>query len=202
MSFNSVNQMPRLNMIPKFYQEVVIGFSMANKYEIVSKSDLFNQIIWGNQNFMVDGKCLYSKTFIESGFVYVYDILENNGKFKSNIYEYLNNKHNYLHTIHMIQTALKPYKKQRFSIEPINQVEAKVKSMDNCKTLYKHIIKRKSKKSKAIKKWSEFFDDEINWSNVFNNKLCGQYDPNILDFNFKLLNNLLPTKYNLMKWKK
>ena len=123
MSFNSINQMPRLNMIPKFYQEVVIGFSMANRNEIASKSDLVNQIIWGNQKFMVDGKCLFSKTFIESGFVHIYDILENNGKFKSNIYEYLNNKHNYLHTIHMIQAALKPYKKQRFSMESINQVE-------------------------------------------------------------------------------
>ena len=204
MNFSSINQMPRLKMITPFYQEVIIGFSMSRNIEINDKTDLYSQIIWGNKNLMIDSKCLYSKSFIDSGFIYVYDILDANGKFKNNIYDNLINKHDYLRTIHMIQVALKPYKKERFCSEEVYQIKRNVSATFkmSCKHIYKGILKKKCKKSKAITKWSNFFHDEIIWSHVYANKLSKQYEPKLLDFNFKLLNNLLPTKSNLVKWKK
>ena len=72
-------------------------------------------MIWGNQFFMVNEKCLYSKSFMSSGFIYIRDILNENGKVRENVYHDLSDKTKFLHVISMITTALKPYKLIKFS---------------------------------------------------------------------------------------
>ncbi len=168
MNFKSIRQMPILNTLPKFYQEVVLYYSKSKEVPVVcSKSDLYNQVIWGNRLFLVNEKCLYSKCFIESGFVYIRDILQENGKLKGNIYGSLIDKTKYLRFLSMITSALKPYKQIRFSNE--NVIIPNVEGKDNnkrSKWFYNRLVKYKVKKAKAIKKWSQIFSCEIDWTIV------------------------------------
>ena len=204
MNFSTIKQMPCLKTIPLFYQEVIRGYAMAQNNVVINKNNLYNQVLWGNKSLMADGKCLYSKSFIESGYIYVHNILEMDGKVRSDIYENLKDKRRYLQTIRMIQISLKPYKQLRFSDQFV-KIETKSDSSfskNKCKTFYHEIIKNKQSKSKAFKKWNEFFNSNIQWSIVSQNKLINQFEPKLADFNFKFLNGLLPTAVNLVKWKK
>ncbi len=205
MNFKSMRQMPILNTLPKFYQEVCLYYSKSKEVPVIcSKSDLYNQLIWGNRLFLVNEKCLYSRCFIESGFIYIRDILQDNGKLKGTIYESLVDKIKYLRVLSMITSALKPYKEMRFSTE--NIIISNVDRIDDINTrskwFYNRLVKYKVKKAKAIKRWSQYFSCEIDWTIVYVNKYRFQFQVKFADFNFKMINNILPTKLNLLRWKK
>ncbi len=122
---------------------------------------------------------------------------------RDNIYGNLSDKTKYLHIISMITTALKPYKIIRFSNDDIvfarrDQTDTNKRS----KWFYNKLVKYKAKKAKAIRKWSEYFACEIDWSLVSVNKFKYQLEVKFTEFNFKMVNNILPTKSNLMRWKK
>ena len=76
MSFQSANEMPCLSSLPKFYQEVLISYckSKPNK-EIKSKSELYNQLIWGIHLVTHDNNCLYSLNMINANVLFFKDIL-------------------------------------------------------------------------------------------------------------------------------
>ena len=204
MNLCNKKQFPRLETIPPFYQEVVIGYCKANIPEkIFSKSYLYSQTIWGNRQLICRDKCLFSQTFINSGYIYVKDILFDNGKIKNDIYENLVCKQNYFRTISMIQDALKPYKHLRFSEDHV-QPDIKTYTIvsEKCKWFYGELLKQKAVKSKAIKHWTEYFETDTIWYQVYCNKLKLQLETKIAEFNYKLINCILPTGSNLFKWKK
>ena len=84
---------------------------------INSKSDLYNQFLWGNRLLVVDGKCIFSRSFINAGIYKVSDMILMNGYINKNVYHTLKDKKHFFRTISLIKTALKPYKEQRFKHE-------------------------------------------------------------------------------------
>ena len=204
MSCLSIKQMPILHTIPQFYQEVILGYCKSNlPTTIDSKSKLFSQILWGNRLLVVHNTCLFSKSFIDAGYIYVRDILQENGKFKDGIYQSLTIKAKYFRIIDLISCALKPYKVHRFSDAKVYFPKAVTSKVEKkSKWFYKHIVKEKRKKAKCIRKWSDYFNHETCWSHVYENKLNSQFEVKIAEFNYKMLNNILPTGDNLYKWKK
>ena len=127
MSFSDKKHFQRVNTIPVFYQEVITSFCKSNKQEdILSKSDLYKQCIWGNRKLTVNGHCLYSQSFINARYIHIGDVLQLNGKFRTDIYENLNCKQHYMRTISLIQNALKCFKHLRFSDEPVVTQEADI----------------------------------------------------------------------------
>ena len=206
MSFSDKKHFQRVNAIPAFYQEVITSYCKANKPEdILSKSDLYKQCIWGNRKLTVNGHCLYSQSFIDTGYIHIGDVLQLNGKFRTDIYGKLNCKQHYMRTISLIQTVLKPFKHLRFSDEPVQTNEADIMMNiydKKCKWFYLHILKQKAVKAQVIKKWSASLGSDIKWGVVYEMKIKNQLEIKIADFNYKLLNNILPTGCNLHRWKK
>ena len=103
--------MPCLFTLPKFYQEVLISYckSKPNK-EIKSKSELYNQLIWGNRLFTHDTNCLYSLNMINANVLFLKDVLLPNGKINSTFYENLRNKVHYFQDVTLITKSIRKYK--------------------------------------------------------------------------------------------
>ena len=115
MNVDTVAKLPQLQVLPKFYQEVLIGYMRSNKpTPIQTKDDLYNQFLWGNKSFLVNGKCIFSRSFISAGIYKVSDVLLDNGYINESVYQVLQDKRNYFRTISLIKSALKPYKEIRF----------------------------------------------------------------------------------------
>ena len=127
-----------------------------------------------------------------------------NGKVRQDIYANLRCKQHYLSTMSKIQQCLKPYKHFRFTEEQLNPEINTGFDIHNkkCKWFYNKIVALKQKNSKVPGKWKDEFQDEPDWSVVFVNKVTFQLEIKIAEFNFKFLNNFLPTKDNLYRWKK
>ena len=204
-SFMKKEHFPRLNMIPMFYQEVVFGFCSSIKMDKISnKNDLYNQCIWGNRFLLVDNKCLFSKPFIDAGYIFMRDILLENGKLKPDIWETLKCKSQYLRTISLIQASLKPYKSLRFSDEALNTLVPIENDYNGkkCKWFYNGILSHKAIKAKCINRWNDVFNMNVKWNDIYKNKILKQLEVKFSDMNFKILHNILPTGNNLHKWKK
>ena len=110
-----------------------------------------------------------------------------------------------MRTISLIQSALKSVKTIRFSNEEIaiDNTDTHIDIYDKkCKWFYLNILKQKAVKAKAIKVWSDILGEEIEWADVCEMKLRNQLEMKIAEFNYKLLNDLLPTGYNLYRWKR
>ena len=197
-------QFPRLQSVPPFYQDVILGYCKSNIPENISnKSDLYNQILWGNRNLLVNKTSLYSQSFVEAGYIYVKDVLEERGTLKSDIYDTLTCKHHYMRTLSLIQTALKPYKQIRYMEDEIEPNENDIDiNGKKCKWFYTQIVKQKVNSARTLRKWSNVFHFDIEWKRVYERKMKNQFEVKIAEFNFKLLHEILPTAYNLHKWKK
>jgi len=50
---------------------------------IVTRQDILNEIIWNNQNLLINKQCIFNKKIKEAGFVHLGDILSNDGKLKN-----------------------------------------------------------------------------------------------------------------------
>ena len=199
MSFSDKNQLPQLSRIPDFYQDVVYGYCKANITQPIStKSELYTSSLWGNKLFTVNGHCLFSKTFIASGILQVKDVIDVNGYIKQNIYNILVNKKHYFRTMSLLIQALKPYKNLRYSTGTItiNRNESMIDL--KCKHFYTQIVQQKVLNSKQFKRWKDL-DNECD---LYKNKCSYQFEVKIAEFNYKLIQNLLPTADNLFRWKK
>jgi hypothetical protein len=127
MTFGTKQQMPCLSKLPEFYQEVLLCLSRCNEVtNITSKSSLFNQMLWGNKQLTVKNICLYSETFIKSGFLYVKDILTQNGNIRPTVFPNLVNKKHYFKTMSLICKALSKYKTLRHMDETYTELNIQI----------------------------------------------------------------------------
>ena len=111
MSLSSKDKMPSLNCIAQFYQKIILGYCKSNKpSDIITKSDLYNQFLWGNRKLIAHNKCLMSRSFIEAKILFVKDVLLDDGTVVQNLYDKLRIKQSYLRTISLIQLDLKQYR--------------------------------------------------------------------------------------------
>ena len=205
MSFCNSIEMPVIKKLPKFYQEVVIGICTANIMHVPqTKNELYDNIIWGNSLFRFKNECLFDKCFIDSGYIYIKDILNIDGTFKEDIFTILSNKQSYFRTIYSLKSCLKAYNEIRFSNVFGVQYENNTKDKSNkkCKDFYKVLISKKIINNKCCNRWSTLFDEDITNEFFYINKMKHIFDGKVEEFNYKLYNNLLPTMDNLFKWGK
>ncbi len=207
MQFDASNKPSILTSIPSFWASVILGFSKAKEVNTIeTKQHLFNEYIWGNKHFIVNGKTLHSITFINANILKISDVLQDNGKLRDDIYNKLGNKHHYFRIIGMISKALQPYKEIRFSDEEVvansdqylHLEHSKVKS----KYFYNILIKKKSKPLRTLHVWSDAFNDNIDWKKVYENKIDKQAEIKYAEFNYKIVSDILATNCKLYKWGK
>ncbi len=204
MNFKSVKAFPHLKDIPLFYQEVILSYAKCQNQNIIqTKNDFFNECLWGNCNFKFKNRCLFDVDFINAGIIHVKDILYENGLLKQNVYQRIENKQRYFEIISNIQRAMLKYDGIRYMNDFVNirNVENRITTNRKCKDYYNELVKSVRIESKANSKWASIIDFEAEWTYIYQNKLKNQLDMKILEFNFKVLNDILATKSNLFKWK-
>ena len=205
MTFRSRCHMACLAQVPEFYQDVIGSYALCNKPDVItSKALLYKQIVWGNSNLMVKKECLYCKSFIASGILFVKDVLMPNGHIDPLLYNRLRDKRFYFSTMSKIITALKPLRDIRFEniiIIPLNDPQP-ITSKSSVRELYHKLLAQKVLKPKTTLKWENEFHKSIDWKKVTQNKIKKIPETKIAEFNFKVLHNILACNLNLFRWKK
>jgi hypothetical protein len=186
------NQLDYNKHLPQFYREVLTGYCAGNLCnEITSREELFTQLLWGNRLLTVSNKCLYSKSFLNSGITYVKDVLNEEGKIKDDLYQQLHTKMHYLRVTSLIKKALCSYQDTMMNVTDTipNVMHINIKVQD----MYQSLIKRKALLPKSDRKWSTEFNEDIDWGKIAENKLKKQLEVKIAEFNYKILNNIVAT---------
>ncbi len=101
--------------LPKFYQEVLLSFNACktNKQNrLLNTYDYLSSTIMGNDLIRSKGKCLYLKSWLESGIKYVKDLYDKEGNFISEVFllEKLENKTNWIVEYAIVKKAVKRYR--------------------------------------------------------------------------------------------
>lgn len=116
MNADNENDLPVLKTLPGFYREIIENYNGAKTIKIpVLKKQLLEQCLWGNKLLKATScnrttVCLYSKNWIQAGFVKVKDVFHNNGELKTDIYETLKKKTDYYSTCTKIMKSVKRFK--------------------------------------------------------------------------------------------
>jgi hypothetical protein len=204
MTFESKKQIICIAKLLHFYQEVVLGITKSNNTtQVSSKSTLFNQILWGNRQFTVNGACLYSESFIKSGFTYVKDIIAQDGTILPSAFTNLRNRMLYYKVINLVSKALYQFKTLRYQNESYsNRNILQTNVQRTMKFIYSKILKGKVLTPKSSSKWTVEFEEELNWETISMCKIKKQYEIKIAEFNYKLLHKIIATNENLFKWQK
>ena len=146
--------------MPTFYQEVFVSFNKCKK-EIpcsqMSSDNFLQQLLWNNRYICYKGKSLCYTKWIKSGILYVKDMFDENGNFRS--LEYLSTiltcKTNWLCEYHTLFYAFRKFvRKFDFSnakyIYNIKKIHVFMfhnwfhsKTNKKCKFFYENLLKKK-----------------------------------------------------------
>ena len=110
MNVDSLNSLPGLKNLQKFYYEIVKTWVMINHKKVTEPSNfrtVRQQIIWGNQFIKIRGKCILFDKWLESDIVYINDIIDDSGEISENfILQKLHNKSNWISEICQVRKAI------------------------------------------------------------------------------------------------
>lgn len=197
----------QINNLPQFYKEVCLAFSLSHSTNQVNeRADILKMNLWGNKDiFYLESNrlktAIFFPSFYKADIHLVQDLKFINGKLDcAYIYEKVKDKRDILREATILQKALKPFKTlvQTHTPGPTDHrsgsnIEIKSKSY-YYKLLDQHINKPNTLKINNIKV------NERDMANAYRNKIKGIGDPKIKEFNYKLINNILPCNKNLKNW--
>ena len=219
MNFKGLKAFPAIARFPKFYQEVILNYNRCKTVkpiDIMSIHEIAEQQIWGNENFKWQAKCLYFRSWIDSKILYIKDIVGDDGRFLSDndLFGKIRNHQNILQELSVIKRhVMRLHKGKDLSIANYVNIS------NQPKILYKnkvHIINTQKSKffynilSNKIKSRSRYesitaktlkFDggDKI-WNSIYDQKICKAKISKLKEFNYKLLQNIVPNGRILSKW--
>ena len=205
--------------LPIFYREVFTFFNTCKKQNDIHKQNansLMQQPIWNNLLIQVQGKTLFFPHWSKSGILYVKDLFRNDGSFKNlvDFDDILLDKKNWLCDYLMLKKAFNTINRI-FNLSNTDYINIKkaigfvfhIKYADiedkKCNFFYKNLLMKKFKKppyQNILSKEFSVYDIHI-WSNIYKSNILDIMDISVVEFNYKLLNNLLNNNYFLSKWK-
>ena len=212
MSFNSLVSFPQLQLIPQFYQEIIIAY---NSSKPVEKFKYWNEIkdvlLWGNRSFKYEKHTLYSKAFINSNSISVKHVFNKNGEIKGQeIYTKVLNKIDYFRIVYLLYKVVKPIIKSCLP-DSMDIEKSNIEIFDPClrsrsKYFYNIFIQNKFVKPLSEDKWKTELSLETNYDfkNIYHKNIYKYFDKKVAEFKFKFkfLNRIIPTGQRLYKWKK
>ena len=179
---------------------------------------IFNQPLWGNDHIYVSekNKCklLFFKNWMNVNIFYVGNLKFSNGILDEEyVHHMVKNKANILIEIGKLKKALKPYREFLGNYEPVLHlnvpymiVNGKAQySFNSCKSklFYKKLVRQKAEIPLYENMWKNMFSVEDHvLRKAYYNKVFILVDKKIAEFNFKVLQNILPCNSNLVKWRK
>ena len=220
LNFNKVEAFPQVKAFPTFWQTVFLSFNKCRQNKDLNKmnkDEIFSQIVWGNKLFVHDNKCLLYKNWIKSGYIYVKDFFAADGSFinEHTVFQQLNNTVNWIqeYTIlrKILKQSIKHHNPQHCKYTNIKQnatlmfKDIEYKVCDQQTSFYYNILTEiKFIRPIAEKSWSRTFGyvTEDKWSKIYTLKIKETVGPKLSEFNYKLLNALLPCGQLVSKWDK
>lgn len=204
--------------LPIFYREVFCSFNDCKKTIDINKLSDINfakQPIWNNILFQFDNKTICHKRWIQSGILYVKDLFNADGQFKTpqELSCILKQKANWMCEYRIVRNAI--YKKSLTFDMKCCQYIQKVSNCDflfinglhciedkKCKFFYENLLFKKFKPPCHQALFKRLFSvGKEYWNDIYKNKVKDIYDKRICEFNYKMLNNTVCCNSFLFKCK-
>jgi hypothetical protein len=186
----------------------------CNPFEIVT------DVIWGNERYKYKGKCLYIKSWIDSGIVYVKDILDECGRIitETDLLKKLKKQSNWIAEYCMVKSTCKHIENKSTKLEfaciridhnvPRLFVKGKTFDILNRKSnFYYAILRDQSFKIPYMQKvWCKQLSLDCllfqqTWNKIYDIKVRYMPIKKLAEFNYKILSGTLPCGQILSKWK-
>ena len=220
MNFDQKCQFPYMDnsKISLFYKEVVLSWHTTNIVNCPPTNvfQIKNEIIWGNRYLLNNNKTLYMKRWIDADITHIGDLCDINGFITL---QYLKEKLKTANVIHEYKLVLDsiPIRWRdciKQTVDPNWQKDNLLFTWNNnkyiyrdlknitCKYIYSFLTDKKAKQASSEQSWNLYFQTNVDWSSVWiyqTTNLTGHMC--LVEFNFKLLHNILPSGTLLHKWK-
>ena len=208
--------------IPSFYGEVLCAWRIVRPHvqKTHGSGKASEHILWYNQNITLNKRSLFFKYWFEAGILFLKDVV---GKKCLISVQGISEK---LKSVKGKSNLMFDYMKLKNALPTVwlNQVSEVNETSKGCQSLQiPHLIIRNKKKSvselssKCFYRltllncrpmytnycclfWENRFKVDIAWSHVFKRYLICTKENRLLQFNFKLIYDLLPVRTNLFKW--
>ena len=222
MTFRQRNQFLPLENIPDFYSAIFLSYNHCKYIKPLHKlSDIetLSQCIWGNEYFKFKEKHLFFKNWIRSGFIYVKDLLDENGNWlnERNIIDKLQSKQNWISEFMIIKKVLGKCLKDKNTsygkyIQQILLQRILLTTKKNCyplskicnsKLFYTTLRDKKLVKPYTEKMWEKSLSLEMSncdWSNVYTTNVKDLQYKKFSEFKYKILHNILPCGKLVSRW--
>ena len=111
MNFRKIESFNAINKIQMFYQQIFLSYNMCKTIKPINQMnnfEIFSRSIWGNELFKTKEKCLFFKNWINSGFLLVKDLFDNDGTFISTekVLNKLKNKSNWITEFFVLKNVI------------------------------------------------------------------------------------------------
>ena len=219
MNFRKFDQFCVLLKIPKFYANMFIAFNYCKYIKPIYKlnnTELLSECLWGNDYFKVNGKTMFLRNWLKSGFIFVKDLLNDKGGWLDDkeIFNKLQVKVNWISELMMIKKTIAKFLKGKdMSISPFIQntllkrisfvTYSKIYNITyyNASTFYAILRDKKYEKPYTEKMWERILNLQFNrsdWSKIY---LSVKYKK-LSEFRFKIIHNILPCGKYVSTWNK
>ena len=215
LNFNTIDMFPKLRLLPRFYQEVILSFNKSKTVKAIeNRDDLLNKPLWGERHLKYSNKgklvTPYFESWIQSGLIKVCNLTYNDdGRLDQNyIHRVLSNKTNVFSQISIISKILYPYRHMLAGHKAVNDTDIvlydfREESLNNVKSklFYRNLVSQKVERPHQEKNWAAMLN--INsFQGIYQRKIHDIHENKLKEFNFKLLQGILPCGTNLKKWRK
>ena len=208
-----------LDNVSDFYKAVILAFNEAKSVDKESFiSTLVDQPIWANSNITVklgrQCKTLLFKSWIKSNIIKLSNLKFVNGKLDQQfILANVADKRNIFSEISLLAEALKPYKQylDNSIYTPDTELPYFWKNEQpmfmftttKSKMFYDAIVNQKVERNRMEDYWTECIQNyDIDFKKMYTDRICFIKDKQLSEFNFKVINGILPCNVNLVKWRK
>ena len=215
-NITDAKHIPSCITLPPFYQEVLLCYNKLKNIGPLPNTyiQLSNEVIWGNNLLQVynssenNMKCLFHRSWIESGIIYVGDIPLKKGMIDiAKLMRRLNSKLNMLVEAKMVQEALRPFKNLLKDTTVDTNLGRDLErdivyTLPSNRKCYEHLIQNRYKISK-FKVLETILGRPLAMleiESMCQNKIVKITEQKLREFNYKVIHNILPCGALLSKW--
>ena len=210
-----------LKKLPEFYQDVLTCFNKAKDIkplELLNKHELLQEMLFGNENFKQDDKCLYFRNWLRSGIYRVKHLVSEDGHRLTDeqLYNKIITKQNVLGEMFMMKKILSKHLKscdlklacyinEKKELRILHRNKHYVIMDNNSKFFYNIIKDTVCERNYMEFTWSTLFGFSNStdiWNSIYRQKVTDCYIKKLAEFSFKILHNILPCGQSLSKWEK
>ena len=181
-----------------------------------SKMDILNEKLWLNKDILVDNKPLMFQAWSENGINCLFDIMENNGTFKTkvkiqNLYGIEVNTMHYNSLKSAIsKTWLQTLKRQNqqdfkfeYRVHSEIKIDMKFKTISkvSCKEFYWQIIRGNLIRPTAFYKWEElYYYATFNWKHLLKLPYLTASETSLQSIQYQIINRFFPCNSIVNVW--